>query len=167
MQLASPDTSLSVKEPVQVKVTITNHGKMPVTLVRPGDGSESGWRTPIVNWSVLEAGDKANHPAEPVPEGGPRCGNMNPLQADEVFDLAPGASKELTGWVYLEPFARPGQYRVVFLYANRPSLTWKGGALGHDDPAAMKRVRISTPCSLVSNEVVFTIEEGEEQHEKE
>lgn len=157
MQFSSPKTFLQVKEQPQVSVSITNKGEKPVTLVLPGDGSESGWRTPIVNWSVIEASSKAKHPTKAVPQRVLRCGNINPLKADEVFVLAPGESKELKNWIYLEPFAKAGKYNVVFLYANRPTLKWSGLPLGEHDAKAMERVKNSTECSLVSNEVSLTI----------
>ena len=159
MQLSSPKTTLKVKEQPQVSVSITNNGEKPVTLVQPGDGSESGWRTPIINWSVLEANSKAKHPTQAAPQRRARCGNINRLKAEEVFTLAPGESKELKNWIYLEPFAKAGKYKVVFLYANRPTLKWSGIPLGEHDAKAMGRVKNSTECSLVSNEVSFTIRE--------
>jgi hypothetical protein len=85
------------------------------------------------------------------------CGNINALRSDEVFDLAPGETKELKGWVYLEPFKEPGVYKVVFLYANRPSLEWKGIPLGEHDKMAMWFIRLSTKATLSSNELVFTV----------
>jgi hypothetical protein len=142
-------------------VTITNTGYETATLVQPGDGSTTGWRTPIVSWSVLEMTDKAEHPLEAVPESGGGCGNINRLTPDQVLDIAPGETKEVRAeWASWpsQPFGVPGKkYRMVVLYTNRPNLTWQGTPLGVHDPGAMKRVKQSTACSLVSNELVFTI----------
>src|SRR4051812_31811566 len=37
---------------IKWEVTVVNRGKEAVKLVQPGDGSESGWRTPIIEWVV-------------------------------------------------------------------------------------------------------------------
>ena len=34
------------------EVTLVNRGKADVTLIQPGDGSECGWRSPIVEWVI-------------------------------------------------------------------------------------------------------------------
>jgi hypothetical protein len=42
-----------------LRVTIRNVGRHVITLVQPGDGSESGLRTPTVSWSVRGTGGSA------------------------------------------------------------------------------------------------------------
>ena len=156
--LSAKNSVLRLGEDPSIQIHITNNGNETVTLVHPGDGSESGWRTPVVQWSILEAGDPAEHPAQPDSDlKVDRCGNVNALGWDEVFRIAPGESKELKEW--LPPFRKPGSYRVKFLYANRPSIEWKGIVMGMHNPAAMLRVRHSTEATLASNEVTFTVME--------
>ena len=156
--LSAQNSVLRVGEDPNIQIHITNNGSETVTLVHPGDGSESGWRTPVVQWSILEAGDPAGHPTGPGSDHKvDRCGNINALGWGEVFRLGPGESKELKEW--LPPFRKPGSYRVTFLYANRPSIEWKGMVLGMHNPAAMWRVRHSTESTLASNEVTFTVSE--------
>lgn len=137
----------------QAKVRVTNAGTSPVTLVKPGDGSESAWRTPFIGWSILPAGSSAAHPPKHSARVGARCGNVNPLTPSEVFELKAGAHAELGDWVGLPPLLKPGKYRVVFYYANVPNSKWSGLPLGKHDEAAMTRVRSSTPVALMSNEV--------------
>ena len=149
---------LKLDEPPIIKLYITNNGKDTVTLVHPGDGSEVGWRTPVVQGSILGAGDRTEHSAGRGYEHHVlRCGNINPLRWNEVFRLAPGESKEIKAW--LPRFTVPGQYRVQLFYANRPWMEWGGMELGFHNPIAMWRVKHSTATSLKSNEIFFTVNE--------
>src|SRR5262249_657707 len=59
---------------------VVNRPGREITLVKPGDGSDCGWRTPVITWTV--EGVK--------PRGVLRCGNVNPLRPNEVFTLKPG-----------------------------------------------------------------------------
>ena len=149
---------VTVDESPTVKLYITNNGKDTVTLVHPGDGSEVGWRTPAVQWSILEAGDRTEHYAGRGSEHRlSRCGNIESLRWDDVFRLAPGETQEMKVW--LPRFEAPGQYRVQFFYVNRPWMEWSGVELGMHNPIAMWRVKHSTACSLNSNEILFTVNE--------
>lgn len=153
-------TSLRVGEETRVWLTLRNNGGHAVRLVEPGDGSESGWRTPVVAWSVIKDDPAARHPPEPFTEVRPReCGNVRGLSSGEVFRLEPGGTKELGEWAaWLPTFREPGVYRVAFLYANRPSMDWQeGGGVGFHHPLEMWRVRRSTEAAAVSNELVFTV----------
>jgi hypothetical protein len=150
----------TVGKPVKVTATVTNQGKEAATLVQPGDGSEVGWRTPVIGWSavkVASADAKANHPDKPELDHGRRCGNINALKNDEVFTLEPGKKKDLAEWVGQPSLPEPGTYKVVFYYANEPGQKWKGVPLGEHDAGAMARVQNSTPCRLKSNEVTITV----------
>ena len=154
LRLASDTPVLRVDEYPTVKLYVTNNGEDTVTLVQPGDGSTNGWRTPVVKWAILENGQWVQHP-----EGFEliRCGNINSLKWDEVFRLAPGETREMKVW--LPVFRKPGAYRIKFFYTNQPWKKWSGIELGTHNPIAMWRVKHSTECSLISNEVVFTVNE--------
>ena len=137
------------------KVFITNYSDATVTLVQPGDGSWTGRRTPTVAWSIMEITGSGQE----VPT--PRfnligCGFVAPLRWSEVFQLAPGESKELR--VSRPYLAKPGIYKVKFFYANRPS-TQGLGRSGWHNPLAMWRVKHSTETRLSSNEITFTVTE--------
>ena len=150
-----PETPiLGVGETTAIKFHITNNGNETVTLVNPGDGSEVGWRTPILRWWVIEDGNITEHPTE---FEGTRCGNIQALKWNEVFTVAPGETKVIDKSLWLSPFRKPGTYRVKFFYDNRPSMQWGGIELGTHNPIAMWRVRNSTECTLTSNEVIFTV----------
>lgn len=156
LELSAGATTVRVMEQPKVNIVITNGGREPVVLVRPGDGSDRELRTPLVKWLV-----------EPVPgEGDPagilrsvmECGNINALRPDEVFTLAPGKSETFNTYVWAT-FSKPGKYRVRYEYENRPSMEWGGIVLGKHDEGAMRRVRQSTACKLTSGEVIFTVTE--------
>jgi hypothetical protein len=159
LRVQTKKTEYTTKEAIPLTVTITNRGPTPVTLVQPGDGSESGWRTPTVGWSVLPADDaKAAHPEQmPKQELFGRCGNRNPLAAEEMFVLRPSETRTIAaGW--FGPPVREGKQRLVFYYHNDPSLKWKG--IGGDDPALLARVKDTFPCLLKSNEITLTIKQA-------
>ena len=134
------------------RVQITNKGAEPITLVEPGDGSDIGWRTPIVSWRVEDARGPV------TPKSGGRCGNINPLHREEVFALRPGESRDFRffPFVWLD---QPGSYRLSLTYANRPDLEWRGILLGKHDDEAMRLLRHSTPCLVNSNTLHLRIPE--------
>jgi hypothetical protein len=154
LKLSAEATTVRVMEQPKVNIVITNGGREPVALVRPGDGSDRELRTPLVKWLV-----------EPVPgEGDPAgilravmdCGNINALRPGEVFTLGPGESESFRTHVWAT-FSKPGKYRVRYEYEDRPSMEWGGIVLGAHDEGAMRRVRESTACKLTSGEVIFTV----------
>src|ERR1700733_14233174 len=65
---------------------LINGSSQRITVVRPGDGSACGWRTPILPWTP------------PMNPGG-GCGNVNSLKAEEVVSLAPGQRLPLGDWM--------------------------------------------------------------------
>ena len=159
MDLKVKNIELRVGESLACEVKITNRGKKTVTLVAPGDGSQHGWRTPITGGSVLSLESTKKHATRPTPSKAPRCGNMNGLKKDEVFTLKPGQSKKLQAWTTLGPFEAAGKYRVILLYENQPSLKWPRddlGLAGPHDKEALQKVKTSSKCLVVSNEIIIT-----------
>ncbi len=155
LRLSAPKTTWRLKDYPRFAVTLRNNSAAPLTLVEPGDGSESGWRTPVVSWSVLPAKSVVKHPTHATPGHILRCGNMNPLAASEIFTLAPHQSRSLGGWLGVPPLRKPGRYRVKFFYANIPGQPWVDE--GQNDALLIQRVRRSSQCSLASNEIILTI----------
>src|SRR5262249_11969623 len=86
-----------------------------------------------------------------------RCGNINALRPEEVFELKPGGVQSLGDWIPPVWVTQTGMYRLRLRYQNDPSLKWSGIPLGAHDPGAMKRVQASTPCTALSNEVVVKV----------
>lgn len=126
-------------------LTLVNRGKKSVRLVVPGDGSESGWRTPVLGWTGKSADGSA---AKVAPQG--RCGMMNTITKEEIFDLAPGASRELKEWVDGPHFV-PGTYEATLRYTNDPS-RHRGAS-----PEIAKALAATTACDVVSAPVRVTI----------
>ena len=153
LAITTKNNVVSNAKPLEIEAHITNLGDKPVTLVQPGDGSNCGWRTPLIGWSVRPAGDM-RHPDKPRMTSQARCGNINTLGPDEVFTIESGATAKFSSWVMRPNIPGRGKHTVVFYYENRPDLQWKGIPLGRHDPAAMRKVKSSTPCKLVSNELI-------------
>lgn len=132
---------------LKLTAAIVNRGKAPVTLVLPGDGSDYGWRTPVLKWRVDGQ----------VIKGGPRCGNINALRPGEVFVLRPGERKELGAWIGAPALLGAGKHRLTLEYANVPGLKWSGVPLGKHDAETMKRVQSSTAVRALSNAVMVEV----------
>lgn len=141
-----------------VRVSVTNKGNQPVTLVHPGDGSWEGQRTPVVEFSWVPKDERnlENPKAPPMDYAKNVCGNMLPIKLSELFSLAPNETLVLAEFMPVRKLpAQPGSYSVVFYYLNLPSL---GRSLTEFGTGAFEAVRGSFPCLLRSNEVVFNID---------
>ena len=125
-------------------VTLANKGSRPVRLVVPGDGSEAGMRTPILTWIATEGGK----PAEPAPAG--RCGFTNEMTVQEVFTLAPGASREMKDWVG-QPYVKPGTYDLKLRFRNDPK------QVRNASPDVTKLVAATDACDVTSNSIRVTL----------
>lgn len=146
----------------RLTVTVRNRGRSPVTLVRPSDGSESGWRPPWVGWSILPDRRKQqeSHPSKAVPlNTSPRCGLYSSLSMADLFVLKPGETADLGSWVGLpgSSLRYPGEYRARFYYQivpvprDRRSSGFGGKPVDH---AAWDRLAIEAPHDLfISNEI--------------
>lgn len=158
LKIQIPAEPIHVGDYPKFQIIVSNNGNKPMTLVEPGDGSESGWRTPVIGWSVLSA-DKpdAKHPKEPPLFHGGRCKMINPLKLNEIFTLKPGESRQLGGSVDSPSFVRPGKFRVRFYYHNIPSLSVSGVPLGKHEDGVMDKIKQSYPCCLVSNEIIVDV----------
>jgi hypothetical protein len=184
LRLKAIDPKVKNTDKSRWEVSIVNRGKQKVTLVQPGDGSDCGWRTPIIEWVVdgkvpneISSGQvdvkvvrkgKDEKP-EPKPELKPlclsgrlamggRCGNVNPLRENEVFELATDKEVKLNEWVG-RPHLSAGKHKVALRYFNLPDHACKGLTLGRNDAKAMQRVKASQKVTLESNSVEIVVEE--------
>jgi hypothetical protein len=167
-------------QPVRWEVTVVNRGRKAATLVQPGDGSDCGWRTPIVEWLIdgkvggeieFRSGEvEVKKGAKPAPKPAlkpacltgrgrriARCGNINPLKAQEVFDLPPGKEVTFNSWVG-SPTLPAGAHKVAVRYFHLPALEWRGSPLGKHDEKAMGRIKGSLPVALESNAVEIVVQ---------
>lgn len=142
---------------VGAELTLINLSSTPLVLVEPGDGSEIGWRTPILTWIIEPLDDVARASAARTESRGRGCGNINPLRASEVFTLAPGARHAFGPWVSSPHPRGPGRWRVALRYQNQPSLEWGGLPLGEHDAEAMRRVRASSAVDVTSNSLEIVV----------
>jgi hypothetical protein len=157
LELSAESATVQVMEQPKVSVRITNRGREPVVLVRPGDGSDRNLRTPLVTWHLEPVAGEGD--PEAILRAVMTCGNINPVGPDAIFALAPNDSETFNTRVWAA-FSKPGKYRVRYEYENRPAMEWGGIVLGggHDE-GTMRRVRESTACKLTSGEVIFTVTE--------
>lgn len=136
------------------RLTIHNDGSETVHLMQPGDGSFSGWRTPVIGWSILPLNSEERHPTTLPPDERGRCGNQNPYGPNEVFTLRPGQSQILIPWTGNPGHGlAPGKYRLVFYYENDPSIGFSGSSLSQHDLQTLVHSRYTTPLTLRSREV--------------
>jgi hypothetical protein len=137
-------------EPIPVVATLRNTGTRTLTLVRPGDGSTEGRRTPIIRWEF-------DPPRRDRSFG---CGNINALQAGEVFTLHPGESVALGPWAAPHAFFRPApaRHRATMTYANEPGRGFGGFLQREHDPEELARLRASDECQVESNDIVISVE---------
>ncbi|MBX3260477.1 MAG: hypothetical protein KF782_12355 [Labilithrix sp.] len=129
-------------------LTLTNTGPKALRLVVPGDGSEVGWRTPVVTWTAKVNGA----PAAPTP--GARCGMMNRIEPNEIITLAPGASRTIKDWIPPPEFA-PGAYDLALTYRNDPGLQARKG--GDESDVVKRLIAESAACEATTNAVHATL----------
>jgi len=141
-------------DPKALRVTICNVGREAITLVQPGDGSESGLRTPTVRWSVRSArGSTVSQ------QFGRRYDNqINPLKPNEVFTLGSNTEHSLSNWIPSIVVDGPGEYVISLHYVNIPHLTWAGSSTGAHDTATMALVTKSSPCDAVSGSMEIEVQ---------
>ena len=90
IELTTTTPVVEVDQALHFSVSLVNRGKRSVTLVQPGDGSRVGWRTLIISWSVINTDGPLMDRASVG-----RCGNINTLDKNEVFTIAPGEKIKL------------------------------------------------------------------------
>jgi hypothetical protein len=132
-----------------------NTGARTITLVAPGDGSTRVVRTPVITPEVRTA-DGNVHVLRP---GTLIDGQINPLRSEEVFDLPAGVSRSVGRWLSVVGITEPGTYTIRVQYFNDPEMEWTARPLADHDPAAMERVRASTPCRVMSNTIRVEVPE--------
>jgi hypothetical protein len=127
----------------------TNTGATAQTVVRPGDGSDVGWRPPHITW-IVETLDGA-----PVQLGGVgRCGNFNALTSADFVELAPAQSESFADWLHPPRVAVAGRYRVALEWNFDPQGEWgAGGFEGPEHGASLERLR-KLPAFSVRSEFV-------------
>jgi hypothetical protein len=140
---------LRPNETPSVTAHLTNDGERPLSLVFPGDGSYTGLRTPIIEWTFVHGG---------TIRGSGFCGNINALRRGEVFILGPGETRELPAGLRFLALPTTGSFRAAMTYSNDPALPFRGVPLGPHDEAELARLRASARCRITSNPIEIQIE---------
>ncbi|MCY2929443.1 MAG: HEAT repeat domain-containing protein [Planctomycetota bacterium] len=127
------------------------------TVVKPGDGSESGWREPYVYYTAERfAAEGRWTPLAPAPTG--RCGLFDSQWQKDVVTLKPGESLAIKEWLQrpssVFEFQQAGRYRIRVHYAYRGGQAHKGAASRPaEDLGGMKGVEpfevVSDPTEIV------------------
>src|SRR5262245_60039928 len=122
---------------------LVNHGREPVTVLLPRDGSECGWSTPVVRW-------------RPAIWEMPRCGYVSGLTRQDFMTLMPGERVKLS-WIIRPFLTQKGKHEISLEVEHVPGIEWQGVPCPPHDPEAMKAVRESPPWKAVSNTVEVTV----------
>ncbi len=138
LELSAEEITVEETKRSQLVASIVNKGNSPAFVVLPGDGSQIGWRSPIVRWQ----------PSDQKP-----CrfdGHINSLELDELKVLAPEERVRLE-WLGA-PLLVVGAITVVSLQIEHdPTLRWRGLTLDDLDSDAMRKLRRIPPYKLESN----------------
>jgi hypothetical protein len=129
-------------------LTLKNDGATAIRLVMPGDGSEVGWRTPILKWSATAMGKAVTM------TNGARCGFMNPIEPREIVRLAPGESRDFSEWLTMPPLPN-GTYEVRLTYRNDPGFL--GGRMSDASEEVKHLIAGSSACEVTTNAVRTTL----------
>lgn len=143
LELKLPKTT-KAGERFDFEVNLVNGGEAAHRVVRPNDGSESGWREPLVRFEMEVGGRWVPAPSPP------RCGLYAEDWHRDVLVLGAGESLKLDG--YLPPYfsfdlKEPGKVRLraVYEYAGGRAKAGK-----EPDPGPMGK---TPPFRLVSDAV--------------
>lgn len=156
LELRTVERLDATADPV-VELALVNRSGKPVKVVKPGDGSECGWREPYVFWSAEEkAPDGEWASMTPKPYG--RCGLFAAHWEKDVVELAPGERLVLRDW--LRPVNRTfllkvgHRYRLTAHYQYRARASSKGVDAAPVDGGPMKGVK---PFEIKSRPAEFNV----------
>jgi len=100
---------------ISIEATITNLRSKRISFVLPGDGSDVGWRSPIVKWSVIPMieDDHMQEQHDFQFSKMLRCGIVNSIKASDIVKLESGENIYIDEWIgYPEIPAKLGVYSV-------------------------------------------------------
>jgi hypothetical protein len=116
-------------DPIKFRFVFHNGTGRAVTLLRPIDGSECGWRKVSYAWEVSREGALQKR------YGYARCGNVNPLTLEDFVTLEAGKSVEIdpafaarVGEFF--DVVTPGTYTLRVVYRFDPNARDKGEGQG-------------------------------------
>jgi hypothetical protein len=150
LEITAPAKVVQHGEPVEIAAVLRNGSSRPVRLVMPGDGSESGLRTPVVKWQCnVQRAVVRGERADPL---------INSVGPEDVFELLPGEQRELASSLLLLTLTPPGTYRCRLQYRNDPEMQWRGIITpAKDSERSFALIRNTAKVKLVSNEIVLEV----------
>lgn len=114
LRLAPLQETYPLSENVAVEVTFTNLADVPITFLKPQDGSAYGWISPIYDFSTL------NEHGQRLPLPGGDLGLPPVYDETTMFTLEPGESSSFTDLVSGSGrIQNPGNYQVQLTYVVR------------------------------------------------
>lgn len=150
------DPKLNPNHYAKITGELINNGSKSIKLVLPGDGSDDGWRTPYIKWSVVEYKDEQTKKHEFKFEEGMRCGNVNSLKPDDIIELLPNQSVTLDEWIGFPKIPhKSGKYRIRLSYENDPKAKWQG--LGFHDKSLLRKAKRTNKIKVMSNEITVEV----------
>ncbi len=154
---ASGPASASAADLPAVTASIENRSrKRSHAIVLPGDGSDAGWRDPVIHFTAfIDEGDGCWQPLPPKPVG--RCGMFDPDWSDEIETVRPGTTRSidpLWAWPFFQ--WRKGTVRLFVHYQ------WTGGTAAKSAGVGSRSVDLGAmakeaPYELVSNPIDIVI----------
>ena len=139
--------------------------EQPVAVVRPGDGSESGWREPSMYFSAEKKTAQGWKNVERRPIG--RCGLYNSNWQDDVVVLKPGEEIDVGVWMptpysYFNLSEGTYRFRLHYNYTRGEAEKKSPGSAGEIPPSL-----VDTPAfSLVSEPLIYKINPVHTQQSK-
>ena len=144
LELHAEKLEYRVGEKFRFTAELVNPSSSPITVVLPGDGSEVGWRTPIVRWTP--------------PSSSLRCGLVDSVSARDLVLLEP--SQRLAFDCLGAPvFDGPGTCQVSLEIEHDPNTKWGRLPTRPEDSATMDRIRRLPPYRVKSNTVQVIVRE--------
>ena len=107
-----------VDEPLDLELRFVNRGPDPLVVMRALDGSLERWQSPTWDLYLRDPRGVIHR----YGYRGGRCGNVNPIGADDYVELAPGQTRAdvVGGWsahLATGTIAVPGEHRVWVVYS--------------------------------------------------
>lgn len=151
---ATGPRTMTLTEFPTIEGTIANVSRRAHSIVTPGDGSDAGWRDPVITFTAfIDEGDGCWQPLPRAAVG--RCGLFDHEWRDEIVRVAAGKTKKL-GPLWAHPFFewRKGTVRLFVHYAWTGGEASKGSATTSVDLAGMAK---EAPYELVSAPIEIVV----------
>lgn len=154
--LTIPNKTLFSGDPFNLKFLWKNGDDRSVTLLRPLDGSECGWRKVSYAWEVTRDGKPLQR------RGYGRCGNVNPLMASDFITLLPGKSSEIPAGFAgsVDNFfllTEPGIYSIRMIYRFDPRARDKGEGQNRVDESLKQKLETMPLMEIASNPITVEV----------